>query len=65
MVRAVEKSRVFLILRRSRIDRKQDLEKVAWYQLLIPTFSEHATEQLGTGRVGIGAIGCGLCSWSG
>jgi len=26
MVRAVEKSRVFLILRRSRIDRKQDLE---------------------------------------
>jgi len=26
MVRAVEKSMVFLILRRSRIDRKQDLE---------------------------------------
>jgi len=26
MVRAVEKSRVFLILRRSRIDRKQDLD---------------------------------------
>jgi len=26
MVRAVEKSRVFLIIRRSRIDRKQDLE---------------------------------------
>jgi len=28
MVRAVEKARVFLILRRSRIDRKQDLETV-------------------------------------